>query len=77
VVWLYATGIKAAVRLGAATRAATGLDRLAIALAELGPLADRARLIDTDYPGRIVIRGADDKLPAMLAVQTDKGGPNG
>lgn len=72
-VWLYATGIKAAVRLGDCTRAATGLDRLAIALKELGPLADRARVIDTDYPGRIVIRGVDDKLPAMLSAQADRG----
>jgi len=72
-VWLYATGIKASVRLGDATRAATGLDRLAIALKELGPAADRARLIDTDYRDRIVIRGADDKLPAILAAQGEKG----
>lgn len=71
-VWLYAGGIKASVRLGDSTRAATGFDRLAIALAELGPLADRARVIDTDYKDRIVIRGADDKLPAMLAAQTEK-----
>jgi cell division septal protein FtsQ len=71
-VWLYGTTIKASVRLGDASRARIGLDRLAIALAELGPLADRARVIDTDYRDRIVIRGADDKLPAMLAAQTDK-----
>ncbi len=71
-VWLYASGVKASVRLGKPENAATGLDRLSIALAELGPLADRARVIDTDYPGRIVIRGADDKLPAMLAAHTDK-----
>jgi cell division septal protein FtsQ len=71
-VWLYAAGVKASVRLGQSARAAAGLDRLAIALKELGPLADRARLIDTDYPDRIVIRGADDKLPAMLAAQTDR-----
>ncbi len=77
-VWLYATGIKASVRLGAATRARVGLDRLAVALSELGSLADRARLIDTDYRDRIVIRGADDKLPAMLAAQSEKGlGPQG
>jgi len=71
-VWLYATGIKASVRLGKADHAATGLDKLAIALAELGPLAERARVIDTDYPGRIVIRGADDKLPTLLAAHNDK-----
>lgn len=71
-VWLYATGIKASVRLGKAEQAASGLDKLAIALTELGPLADRARVIDTDYPGRIVIRGADDKLPAQLAAHTEK-----
>lgn len=71
-VWLYATGVKASVRLGDATHAATGLDHLKIALAELGPFADRARLIDTDYPGRIVIRGADDKLPALMAAQAEK-----
>lgn len=71
-VWLYATGIKASVRLGEAARASVGLDRLAVALAELGPVAERARVIDTDYPGRIVIRGADDKLPTMLAAYTDK-----
>jgi len=71
-VWLYATGIKASVRLGNPDNAATGLDRLAIALAELGPLSDRARVIDTDYPDRIVIRGADDKLPALLAAHTEK-----
>jgi cell division septal protein FtsQ len=71
-VWLYATGIKASVRLGKPEQAATGLERLTIALAELGPLADRARVIDTDYPGRIVIRGADDKLPALLAAHTEK-----
>lgn len=68
-VWLYAIGVKAAVRLGEASRAATGFDRLAIALAELGPLADRARQIDTDYRDRIVIRGADDKLPAQLVAE--------
>jgi cell division septal protein FtsQ len=71
-VWLYASGVKASVRLGKPENAATGLDRLAVALAELGPLADRARVIDTDYPGRIVIRGADDKLPAMLAAHNEK-----
>jgi len=71
-VWLYAGGIKASVRIGSASRAATALDRLAIALAQLGPLADRARIIDTDYPSRIVIKGADDKLPAMLAALSDK-----
>jgi cell division septal protein FtsQ len=71
-VWIYAVGVKASVRIGAVERAATGLERLAIAVKELGPLADRARVIDTDYPDRIVIRGADDKLPAMLAAQTDK-----
>lgn len=71
-VWLYGTGSKAAVRLGNADRAEVGLDRLAVALAELGPLADRARLIDTDYRDRIVIRGADDKLPALLAAHTEK-----
>lgn len=71
-VWLYATGIKAAVRLGHPDDAAGALDRLALALRELGPLADRARLIDTDYPDRIVIRGADDKLPALLAAHTEK-----
>lgn len=71
-VWLYATGVKASVRVGKAGRAAAALDRLAVALKELGPLADRARLIDTDYPDRIVIRGADDKLPAMLAAQTER-----
>ena len=68
-VWLYATGIKASVRIGEAFRANTAFDRLAVALAELGPLADRARVIDTDYRDRIVIRGADDKLPAMLAAR--------
>lgn len=71
-VWLYASGVKASVRLGDPERAAIGLERLAIALAELGPLADRARVIDTDYPGRIVIRGADDKLPALLAAHNEK-----
>ncbi len=71
-VWLYAAGIKATVRLGDPDRATVGLERLAIALAELGPLADRARVIDTDYPGRIVIRGADDKLPALLAAHNEK-----
>jgi cell division septal protein FtsQ len=71
-VWLYATGIKASVRLGKPENAQSGLDKLSIALAELGPLADRARVIDTDYPGRIVVRGADDKLPAMLAAHTEK-----
>jgi len=76
-VWLYATGIKAAVRMGQVEHAATALDRLAIALAELGPLADRARVIDTDYPGRIVIRGADDKLPALMAAQSDKQASDG
>ena len=71
-VWLYEDGVKASVRLGSPERAAIGLERLEIALAELGPLADRARVIDTDYPGRIVIRGADDKLPALLAAYTEK-----
>ena len=71
-VWLYATKVKAAVRVGAPTRAEQALERLEIALAELGPLADRARLIDTDYRDRIVIRGADDKLPAMLAAHSEK-----
>lgn len=71
-VWLYATGVKASVRIGQASRAADGFTRLQVALKELGPLADRARVIDTDYSDRIVIRGADDKLPAMLAAQTDK-----
>jgi hypothetical protein len=71
-VWLYATGIKASVRLGKPENAPSGLDKLSVALAELGPLADRARVIDTDYPGRIVVRGADDKLPAMLAAHTEK-----
>jgi cell division septal protein FtsQ len=71
-VWLYANGVKASVRLGRPENAATGLDRLSIALAELGPLAERARVIDTDYPGRIVIRGADDKLPALYAAHTEK-----
>lgn len=72
-VWLYATGIKASVRLGDTSRATAGIERLQIALAELGPLVDRVRLIDTDYRDRIVIRGADDKLPAMMAMQADKG----
>lgn len=71
-VWLYATGVKASVRIGPSERAADGFARLQVALKELGPLADRARVIDTDYPDRIVIRGADDKLPAMLAAQADK-----
>jgi cell division septal protein FtsQ len=71
-VWLYASGIKASVRLGKPEHAEDGLDKLSVALAELGPLADRARVIDTDYPGRIVIRGVDDKLPAMLAAHTEK-----
>jgi len=71
-VWLYATGVKASVRIGDASKALVALDRLVVALAELGPLADRARVIDTDYRDRIVIRGADDKLPAMLAAQSDK-----
>lgn len=71
-VWLYATGVKASVRLGDPARAGVGLDRLAIALAELGPVAERARVIDTDYPGRIVIRGVDDKLPTMLAAYSDR-----
>ncbi len=72
-VWLYAAGLKASVRLGKAARAARGLDRMATALATLGPLADRARLIDVDYEDRIVIRGADDKLPVMMAAQAEKG----
>lgn len=71
-VWLYANGIKASVRLGDASRAAQGLDRLDVALAELGNLADRARVIDTDYRDRIVIRGADDRLPALLAARDEK-----
>lgn len=71
-VWLYASGVKASVRIGQPSHAADGFARLKVALKELGPLADRARVIDTDYPDRIVIRGADDKLPAMLAAQTDK-----
>jgi len=71
-VWLYATGIKASVRLGDPSRARTSLDRLALALSELGGLADRARMIDVDYRDRIVIRGADDKLPAMLTAQAEK-----
>ncbi|MFN2427419.1 MAG: cell division protein FtsQ/DivIB [Candidatus Binatia bacterium] len=71
-VWLYAAGIKASVRLGQVENTTDGLEKLAIALAELGPLAERARVIDTDYPGRIVIRGVDDKLPAMLAAHTEK-----
>jgi cell division septal protein FtsQ len=73
-VWLYAVGVRASVRLGSVEKAPIGMDRLSIALKELGNLSERARLIDTDYRDRIVIRGADDKLPAMLAAETETGG---
>lgn len=71
-VWLYGATAKAAVRLGPAASAEAAFDRLAVALNELGPLADRARLIDVDYPDRIVVRGADDKLPALMLARSER-----
>ncbi|HYB99634.1 MAG TPA: FtsQ-type POTRA domain-containing protein [Candidatus Limnocylindrales bacterium] len=72
--WLFAAGMKASVRLGDAAHVETALDLLRVALSELGPLADRARVIDVDYKDRIVIRGADDKLPALMAAQAERAG---
>ena len=58
--------------LGEADHAPLALSRLAVALAELGPLADRARLIDVDYRDRIVIRVTMEKghgfLDRMIAM---------
>ncbi|HYC54074.1 MAG TPA: cell division protein FtsQ/DivIB [Candidatus Binatia bacterium] len=70
--WLFAASLKASVRLGDVARVETALDNLRVAISELGPLADRARVIDVDYKDRIVIRGADDKLPALLAAQAER-----
>jgi cell division septal protein FtsQ len=75
-VHLFASELQAAVRLGEPSHVATGLDRLALALAELGPLAEQARVIDTDLGDRIVVRGADHRLPALLAKRDPASAPS-
>ena len=70
--WMFTSTLKASVRLGDVAHVETALDHLRVAISELGQLADRARVIDVDYKDRIVIRGADDKLPGLLAAAAER-----
>jgi len=72
VVWMFPVDMRASVRLGVPSRAPAALDRLGIALKELAPVAEQIRSIDADYNDRIVVRGADEKFPALVTARLDR-----
>lgn len=72
VLWMFPTDLRASVRLGTPSRAPAALDRLAIALKELAPVADQIRSVDADYNDRVVVRGADEKFPALVTARLDR-----
>lgn|GEM_PF-1294578 len=72
VIWMFTADMKAAIRLGTASRSSAAFERLAVALRELAPVVDELRSIDADYNDRVVVRGTDDKFPALVTARLDR-----
>ncbi len=72
VVWMFPADMKASVRLGSAWGVSAAFERLGFALKELAPVVDQLRSIDADYNDRVVVRGADDKFPALVTARVDR-----